>query len=82
MFWNWFGKKETINSEDNNNDPNNDVNNEDSNNVNNDNIIKYSNDVSFDKFNEDEVMYDYIKNKEDFDYIFNFIKDNYKKKTF
>ena len=86
MFWNWFSKKETINSEDNNNntnnDTNNDVNNEDSNDVNNEDIIKDSNIVSFDKFKEDEVMYDYIKNKEDFDYIFNFIKDNYKKKHF
>ena len=82
MFWNWFSKKETINSEVNNNDTNNDVNNEDSNDVNNEDIIKDSNIVSFDKFKEDEVMYDYIKNKEDFDYIFNFIKDNYKKKNF
>ena len=34
------------------------------------------------EFFEDEIMYDYLKHQEDFDYIFNFIKNNYKKEHF
>ena len=34
------------------------------------------------EFFEDEIMYDYLKYQEDFDYIFNFIKNHYKKEHF